>query len=1044
MRPVRLIMQAFGPYAEKEVIDFTKLGNRTMFVISGRTGAGKTTIFDGISYAIYGKASGEDRSGPDLRSQFADDDIPTEVSLQFILRGKQYFIKRSPQQEKKKERGDGYTTISAKAELYVFNEEGKMELLSANVREVDEKIKQIMQIDANQFRQIIMIPQGEFRKLLVSDSKEKEVILQRIFQTYFYKRVEEKLKEEAALLKSEVERYSLSKWEKIKMFEPVENEELSRLLKEQELNERAIIPLFEEQMITIKERIVEWEKQIQKKEEERNTIHSKWVQAKQILEQINRKEQLAARKKELDQQKDAIQEKQTLLSQAEKAERLRQQEEICQRLKKDLDEQTKKLNEYERQFEQMEKLVREREIELKNEKNNEPLREQAALHLQKLQSIRDDVHSFAEWKRKSEQIKKNLKENQVSIQNYQKLVEENESRLQQLEKQRLEIQQLTYHQNDAKYKIDKLNLLLDDAKIIRDSWKRMADLTLLKDKQEKEMLVVEEQYQLVKEEYRNLERTWQQAQSSLLAQQLEDGKPCPVCGSTHHPQKASHHDQLISEEQLKQMRHKLEQYENEKTKKLAVQLKTASDLKSLQENIESLMAKIKKHAPNVNVEQFEEWYEQKLLEKKEWTNRLKEYELRLKELQTTEENIGLVEKELKKTKEKLEQLNQQNHEWEKDLTEKVTMLTRLESIIPPHLREVQSYEKEVEQAKKVYETLVQKLELAQKQYTEANDAFLKIKGQIASLKTVTDELTEKLEFERKKFLEQMKNLGFMQYKDYQQAKMTEEMKNKISEEIQNYREEYRSVSDQLNELDKWLTNVDKPDLHVLEQNLLEINKQLTNLRTEYHRLQAKRDKNEFVLSEVKQLNEKLHQLEEQYKIVGHLADITRGQNVQKITFERYVLASFLDDILLVANKRLLKMTNGRYHLVRKKDRAKGNVQSGLELLVFDQYTGLERHVKTLSGGESFKASLSLALGLADVVQEYAGGVSLETMFIDEGFGTLDPESLDQAIEALFDIQSSGRLVGIISHVPELKERIDARIEVIATQNGSRTQFVLSP
>jgi exonuclease SbcC len=160
----------------------------------------------------------------------------------------------------------------------------------------------------------------------------------------------------------------------------------------------------------------------------------------------------------------------------------------------------------------------------------------------------------------------------------------------------------------------------------------------------------------------------------------------------------------------------------------------------------------------------------------------------------------------------------------------------------------------------------------------------------------------------------------------------------------------------------------------------------------------------------------------------------------RVTFERYVLGSFLDDILREANSRLLKMTSGRFQLLRKMDKSKGNTQSGLELLVIDSYTGQERHVKTLSGGESFKASLSLALGLADVVQNYAGGVSLETMFIDEGFGTLDPESLDQAIEALIDIQSSGRLVGIISHVPELKERIDARLEVVASQSGSTTRF----
>src|SRR3954470_845100 len=196
MKPLKLTMQAFGPYADREVVDFNQLGNRTMFVISGKTGAGKTTIFDAISYAIYGKASGEDRNGPELRSQFATDELLTEVSLDFSLRNKVYSITRSPQQLKKKDRGDGFTTIGAKAELYMWNADGERKLLASKTNDVEEKIKEIMLIDANQFRQILMIPQGEFRKLLTSDSKDKELILQRLFHTQLYKLIEEKLKEE--------------------------------------------------------------------------------------------------------------------------------------------------------------------------------------------------------------------------------------------------------------------------------------------------------------------------------------------------------------------------------------------------------------------------------------------------------------------------------------------------------------------------------------------------------------------------------------------------------------------------------------------------------------------------------------------------------------------------------------------------------------------------------------------------------------------------------------------------------------------------------
>jgi exonuclease SbcC len=231
-----------------------------------------------------------------------------------------------------------------------------------------------------------------------------------------------------------------------------------------------------------------------------------------------------------------------------------------------------------------------------------------------------------------------------------------------------------------------------------------------------------------------------------------------------------------------------------------------------------------------------------------------------------------------------------------------------------------------------------------------------------------------------------------------------------------------------------------PNLQELTELIDKITQEIKDIDDQKSDLSFKKKENEQILETIYFLNKEMKQFEEQYKMIGNLADISKGNNNLRITFERYVLGSFLDDILREANGRLLKMTSGRFQLLRKMDKSKGNTQSGLELLVVDSYTGQERHVKTLSGGESFKASLSLALGLADVVQNYAGGVSLETMFIDEGFGTLDPESLDQAIEALIDIQSSGRLVGIISHVPELKERIDVRLEVVASQSGSTTHF----
>jgi exonuclease SbcC len=376
-------------------------------------------------------------------------------------------------------------------------------------------------------------------------------------------------------------------------------------------------------------------------------------------------------------------------------------------------------------------------------------------------------------------------------------------------------------------------------------------------------------------------------------------------------------------------------------------------------------------------------------------------------------------------------------------TEKKTDLTRMMKVIPENLRSEVEYERMLSSLRNRHDVLVKQLEEAQKRLQVVNEKLASETARLQDAKKRYADKQQELETERGIFVAKLSEQGFEKYGLYAASKKSEREIQNLQDEIRSYREELRSVSDRLKELTELLADVKTPDVEGIKLELATFSAEIDRLTQERTDLYVKKRDNEEIYQRVERLNNEVKALEERFSIIGDLSDISRGQNHLRITFERYVLAAFLDDILHEANVRLRKMTSGRYLLQRKTDRSKGNAQSGLELLVFDQYTGQERHVKTLSGGESFKASLSLALGLADVVQNYAGGVSLETMFIDEGFGTLDPESLDQAIEALMDIQSSGRLVGIISHVPELKERIDVRLEVIAGQTGSRTEFMFT-
>lgn len=1041
MRPIKLTMQAFGPYAGTETIDFTELGNRTMFVISGKTGSGKTTIFDGISYAIYGKASGEDRNGPELRSQFAGDDLATEVSLEFSLRGKSYFIKRSPQQEKKKERGDGYRTIGATAELYQYDAHGNGQLLAANVRDVEEKIKEIMLIDSNQFRQILMIPQGEFRKLLTSDSKDKEAILQKLFHTEIYKRIEEKLKEEATELKRLVEKQEEDRNQLIRKISSLYNEELQSYLEAGSENDVLILPLLDDEIEQMEEQLEVFSKEVKEKEKDKALLVQKLYDAENIIKQMSMKEELGARRSLLEGQKELFANKEKEIASANKAAMIAKQEELCQRLSREKQALQHDLMVRKEKLEQINRLLQINEATWLKERGREKERKDAQEVLHSLGQIKEEVKSFALLEKEVRGLEQELGELKQRHRVTEEGLKKNEEHLKALreEKDRLGNTDLFLLENERKLEKqeNEMNLILK----YETQLGKYQDHTKLLEKQrgffEQAQARLDDAKKLVEE----LESKWLHGQAANLASQLIDGEACPVCGSMHHPNPTvPAGGELPDATDMKAAKAEVSKLEQERTRAESSFIEIQSRTNMMAETLHELREEILQIRSDFSDAGLESLKNQLF----DIRRNLQGEQLKLSEeqqkLQKIVKEIQVVENQIKDSSNHLERLAENLNQIAITFTEKNTSLNGIKSRIPEELRSIQAFEVKWKQA-------VQTQEMLQKQYEKAQADFQEVKerttSEAAGFETVEKHAAEKeaeLDEEKAIFLKQMREQGFVVYKEYEGAKRTEAEIKSLEKEIRDYGEDLRSVTDRYHDLVEALKNVETPDMAGLKEAVDIVQEQIMILNNQYTNLLIKKRDNEDIHEGIIRINEDIKVFEERYKLVGELSDISRGQNQLKITFERYVLAAFLGDILREANGRLLKMTSGRYEMIRKTDRAKGNAQSGLELLVFDQYTGQERHVKTLSGGESFKAALSLALGLADVVQNYAGGVSLETMFIDEGFGTLDPESLDQAIEALIDIQSGGRLVGIISHVPELRERIDARLEVTATQTGSSTEF----
>jgi DNA repair protein SbcC/Rad50 len=1043
MKPLKLTMQAFGPYARTETIDFRQLESRTMFVISGKTGSGKTTIFDGISYAIYGKASGEDRNGPDLRSQFAQDDLLTEVSLEFSLRQKTYLITRSPQQEKKKKNSDGTTMLGAKAELYLIDENGELQLLASNVREVDEKIKEIMIIDSNQFRQILMIPQGEFRKLLTSDSKDKELILQRLFHTEVYKKVEEKLKEEATVLKKSVEDQVEKRNTALRSIKASENPELKEYIEAGSVNDMLIMPLLKLEIEAMAAKLEQLNLVRIERQKERDSQQERLFEAQTTLKQLETLEALRLKKENLAGQQENFKRKEAEADLAKKAALLATQEQLCHRLKAECDSLTDQAEEISKKIMFFTEKLAKAELEHQQQLDREPERKAASEHKNKLENMRDDVMAFASIAKSVDELSQNLHTSKQEREKAEQTIKAAEERLKSLqaEKEAAEKAQLSLLENDRR--LEKLQFELDKLQKKQAHSQKVGIANQTYNQKKEAYNNVKARFEDSKATVIALEQNWLYSQAAVLAASLHEGVSCPVCGSEHHPKPAQASDEFIpTEEDLKAAREQAAKLDKEKSITEKAFIEAEANLNSLTAAAEELTSEIKSFRPDFKTDDLTDVIMQIQSDQRNVQEEQKKIAIKVNSQEKIILEMKRFEDGIEKQQKQQKTMEENYHQMVIQYTEKRTTLERITQKIPEDMRSIEMFEKKLSDAIRLQEQLDFLLEQARKTYHEAKEHLgtVKARGEDAEkrLKKKNDELNA----ERDLFKNNMIAQGFENFQLYHQGKKPERDIQLLDTEIRNYREELRSVSDRYDEMAKMLQDVKKPDIESLQKEFSNLNEKIKQADEAYQDLNLKKRDNQAVFEIVESLNEQMKVLEERYKLVGHLYEISKGQNTYRITFERFVLAAFLDDILSEANVRLNKMTSGRYRLLRKTDRSKGNVQSGLELLVLDAYTGQERHVKTLSGGESFKAALSLALGLADVVQNYAGGVSLETMFIDEGFGTLDPESLDQAIEALIDIQSSGRLVGIISHVPELKERIDARLEVISTQTGSKTEFHL--
>ncbi|ABZ77256.1 SMC domain protein [Shewanella halifaxensis HAW-EB4] len=1017
MRPITLEMSAFGPFASTQMTDFAALGSNPLFLINGPTGAGKTTLLDAICFALYGKTTGDEREGSQMRCDLAPDSLLTEVTFSFALGDKQYRIRRVPEQQRAKKSGDGYTVQKPEAQLYRIDSDGSEHLLVASkVSEATAEIESLTGLDADQFRQVMVLPQGKFRELLMADSKDREKIFSQLFQTHIYRKIEDKLKFQAAAIKTEVRDHRNKRAGMLHNIELESDEALNDELIELEPKLAQALVLKEQSQLAL------------------INANKQFESAKLLVNDFDALDKLKQTAALLDEKKQAIEQDKTRLENGQKALQLKpvldmslardaevvQSQGACVNAQVAKESSAQSLAHSQTQID----VLPEQEQKLQSAQNELQQLSQLLPQLQGFDALQHQVNQAIVQLEQAKQKGINAKGQLDALQAQKQQAEQQLPQLEQVASEQVNAQQALTAQSDL---IERYQLWQQACRYAENT-----ELELKRAGEKGKEFRLDAQAK--EDAFDQMQLVWYRGQASLLAQKLSPGEPCSVCGSDVHPNPAHSEQLLPTEEQLESSKHACGLAKDALNKAIA-------DYKGIKAQLQE-QTKLKGE------------YQQKIGDASQQS---------IDELQM---HLHILQQQLKQTNDaalQLGQLRGQLQEWQtkeralqtqleterEHFSDQQSLLAELQgqlkhasTAIPEHYRSVDALNGAIAQVNVQIAVMQQVINSTRQNHSKAAEldasntsALAAIQSSLAQAKGHSDKALTEL-------TTQLLSAGFSDQQALTQALLSSEALKGISDEIAKYQQDCIANQTTLSQLSDKLSERVKPELVDVETSLASIQAELQAVEADWQMLKSRVMQLMQTQKQLKEADAKAKKLEDEYAVIGTLSEVANGQTGNKISLQRFVLSVLLDDVLLEASHRLQLMSKGRYRLLRKEERAKGNKASGLELEVEDAYTSKVRPVATLSGGESFMAALSMALGLSDVVQAYAGGIKLDTLFIDEGFGSLDQDSLDLAIRTLMDLQSSGRMIGVISHVSEMKEQIGTRIDINKTAIGSEVSIVL--
>ncbi|MDR5603432.1 exonuclease subunit SbcC [Staphylococcus coagulans] len=1004
MKPIRLHLKNFGPFLD-ETIDFSNIQSNQLFLISGKTGSGKTMIFDGMVYALYGRASTEKREVKHLRSHFAQPKEPLTVTFEFEINGGRYKVVREASFLKPGNKNE----TKPKLEVYHLNGD-VFELVESTIQAGDQFILNLLKLKQDQFRQLFILPQGEFKSFLVSNSTDKQAILRTLFNTQLYDVLKNELVDKTKNMKNEIDQIYTkiqSSWDEMYTLDNDELVAQKQLKSEQYELILDALPMFQ--------RI--GQQQVDETAVEKSKREGALKKINEAVAREESRQQLKQQKADLEHKLNQLNEQQPRITELEKKLKLITESQFAIKTYQNKLEYEKTLNSKKsKQSTLTSEFDALKEIEVQDATLLENHLAQQERIDQQSQFIQNTRHYFQQV----DQLKqKEQRDQQINAQ-HQQVVEE-------MDKANNELQQMSEEDIEKKPDYEKKSQLQNMQMTLTEQHTSLIE-------SEKRMhlkLKHEESLEQLNKQYENLthEIEAQRAQLHTISSQdqhlldhekavvtlrtvLQVDEPCPVCG-----QNVSHVDYGPEIDAIKSLQSENVKIETQIRELTEQRIHCEADITNTKERLNEIgEIQFNKNLLNEN--------EVQLLNVKNDIEAVDHENKRIEALQQQVERINKVLDENTRQKQLLEK--EQQHIQEQ--LENFQQITGYDDIVK-FQNVFERIDSEVLAFEEQKLALTQQLENTQNKVKNHHYDLRLIAQQIDDVTTQLNRLDDELKIA-------MKQLDIADEAALMTISNESENKSDYTSEVEQFHHEIQALQFKLQDVTTQILNIEPNNIETLKKEQREIQIQYDSVQKRLNEFAFQVDQNKKTIQRIEREIAHLKQTVSAQIELFQLAEILNGKNEHNLTLENYVLMHFLEQILVKANQRLLSMTGQRYELIRNEKKGRGF--SGLEIEVFDYYSNQSRHITSLSGGETFQASLALALGLCEVVQNEQGGIALDAMFIDEGFGTLDQETLETALDTLIQLQSSGRLVGIISHVTELKNRIPVILDVVSKNYQSTT------